>query len=339
MSSITFFGSGSSDSTPARVDRERQRDEDADRLPLEASLRQRQTRKAATSTAATAAIISRADMTAEGTSARLGDERARASMPRPPRPRARSANRPKQVGPEPLTAAASAPAPRRASSLSCQVRAQRERGPLEVVLERGGQLGRPARGGELAQRLRVELLAPAPRAGRARRRRPPSRGPRRRGRAPPRTGGSPTGSTRSPAPCTSGVARLELAGHVGAEVGGQPEELLPRERLAAEAVGDAKRRRGVGAAAAEAGRDRDALVDRERQRREPAPGSRERKSASARAARLWPGTPAQSTLSSPPSSGSAVSSSARSIEANSEQSGCRPSSRGGPTCSTRLSLA
>src|SRR5919112_733610 len=41
------------------------------------SLRQRQTRNASTSTAATAAMISLADMTAEGTSARLGHERAR----------------------------------------------------------------------------------------------------------------------------------------------------------------------------------------------------------------------------------------------------------------------
>ena len=58
-----------------------------------------------------------------------------------------------------------------------------------------------------------------------------------------------------------------------------------------------------------------------------------------RAARLSPDTPSQSTVSSPDSFGSAITSSARSIEAISEQTGCMPSSRGRPTCRTRLSLA
>jgi len=51
------------------------------------------------------------------------------------------------------------------------------------------------------------------------------------------------------------------------------------------------------------------------------PPARERNSASARAARLSPGTPLQSMLSPPDSFGAAEISSARSIEATSEQIG------------------
>src|SRR5919109_5551074 len=121
------------------------------------SLRQRQTRYAATSTAATAAMTSRADMTAESTSAELGHERA-GQLARG------------RVGARPVGEEAEAGGPgaadcgaegacchQRVEALS-QLVAERERGRLEVVVERGRQHGE-RRGREAAERFRVELVA------------------------------------------------------------------------------------------------------------------------------------------------------------------------------------
>jgi hypothetical protein len=57
----------------------------------------------------------------------------------------------------------------------------------------------------------------------------------------------------------------------------------------------------------------------------------------ARSARFGPSTPGQWTLSA--SDASTSTASARSIAANSEQSGWSPSSRGGATWSSRLTFA
>ena len=79
---------------------------------------------------------------------------------------------------------------------------QRERGRLEVVLEPGGQLGRT--GCRRARAAAPDRAARGRRrSGRARRRRRPSRAPSGSGTSTAVSGGSSTGSTRSPTPCTS----------------------------------------------------------------------------------------------------------------------------------------
>src|SRR5688500_12096255 len=105
------------------------------------SLRQRQTTKAATSTAAAAEIISRADMEPQGMSAQPGDERA--------------GDRPGGVlGGAPVREESEAGGPGAAHGDAertggaerfealLEVGSKGERGRLEVVLERGGELDR-----------------------------------------------------------------------------------------------------------------------------------------------------------------------------------------------------
>jgi hypothetical protein len=95
------------------------------------------------------------------------------------------------------------------------------------------------------------------------------------------------------------VSGVELARDVGAEAGREQQELLGAERPPGELV------------------------------RGSALPARERNSARARTARLSsPVTPGQWTLSRPDALGSALTSSASSIDAISEQIGWRPSSRG-----------
>ena len=89
------------------------------------------------------------------------------AMPRPLLGRGSVGNTPKLVGPEPLTRAASAPASRSCGERPGELGAERERGPLEVVLERRrrARSGRPRRA---RAAVGVEPLAARRRAGRAR---------------------------------------------------------------------------------------------------------------------------------------------------------------------------
>ena len=307
------------------------------RLRSRLSLRQRQTTYAATSTATTAAIISPADIgrrvrqRSRLTSAPSIDAAAASAA-------ARSANSPKQVGPEPLTAAPSAPSAAEAPERRRQLWPQRERRRLEVVLEPGSELGgrrRRERRGAARDRARRERR----RAGRARRRRRPSRAPRRPARAPRRAAGARSARRCSPTPCTSAwrgsswlgtsEPRSAASSRSSSPSSGPPaSSLATRSTAAASALpppspaATGMRLSIVSCAAAGAGHPRAAEV-RQRPGREVV--ARRRRG--------------RSTVSRPESRGVAVTSSARSIDANSEQIGCRPSSRGLPTCRTRLSLA
>ena len=70
------------------------------------------------------------------------------------------------------------------------------------------------------------------------------------------------------------VPGLELGGDVGAELGGDPKEVLRREGISGELVRDAESGGGVGAPAAETRGHRDALLDRDRERRQLPAGTR-----------------------------------------------------------------
>ena len=72
---------------------------------------------------------------------------------------------------------------------------------------------------------------------------------------------------------TKRVPGIELAGDVGAEVGGDPDQLLVGQRPARELVGDPQRGGRVGASAAEAGGHGHALRDRDGERRQVPPGT------------------------------------------------------------------
>ena len=248
-----------------------------------------------------------------------------------------SSKSPKQVGPEPLTAAPSAPGGAEAVEPGRQLGAQRQGRLLEVVLESGGQLGRPGRG-EPAERLGVEAVAcgshpvelrvdrggreplrirdqhgderrGAPAAPLARRRPARARGAGRSGSARRSRGRRRAGSApRAPSGAPASSLAIRSAAAASA---------LPPPRPAATGM-------RLSIRSASGGRS---------------PPARERNSASARAARLSPGTPGLRRCHRRTRAAVAVSSSARSIEAISEQIGCNPSSRGRPTCRTRLSFA
>ena len=114
--------------------------------------------------------------------------------------------------------------------------------------------------------------------------------------------------------------RPQLRGHVGAEAGGDPVQVVDLAR------GEPQDRGGVAAAAPQPGRDRHPLLDLDPQRTFAPAASRS--AASALAARFSPSTPGQMT-----SSRSASETSIRSASAsgsNSEQSSCRPSPRRAP---------
>ena len=214
--------------------------------------------------------------------------------------------------------------------------AQRERRGLEVVLERPGAASARRR-------------ARAARSGSSRSRPPPSRSSSRvdgRRREPSRLRHEHGRERRQ-------LDRLdELAHALHQRVArARPGSARPIRGRAASSrsaaassgspampVGGAQHGGGVGAAAAEPGGHRDALLDRARAAA-AAPGTRSRKAASGRRRRGSGRRRRGSRRCRSPRRGSSSSSSRRSIDANSEQSGCRPSARGRPTCSTRLSFA
>jgi hypothetical protein len=119
------------------------------------------------------------------------------------------------------------------------------------------------------------------------------------------------------------MSGLDLTGDVGAESGGQRAQ--PAMRLAMRSTAAASALPPPSPAAT------GIRLSMRTARAGRAGAASRRKAAMATEARLRPGTPGQSTVSSPPSIASACTSSARSIDANSEQSGCSPSARGRPT--------
>ena len=288
--------------------------------------------------AATAAAIWVADIRADCTEAacRLGSVRRAARSPARPdsagvaaaRSAApRSANSPKQVGPDPLTAAPSAPAARIRSSVPASSgRSASAAGwrsfseplrqpPAPAAARRPQWLGvEPLPSTVLAVELGVDRAgrqplcarAPAPRRAAAAER--PGRSPRRPG--PVRARAPPGWARRSPGP------RPARAGP-------------PRRAVSREAVGAAAARR----------RHRRYLRPARRPpvcacgwspapRADPAGSTRRRSARRAARVRFGPSTPGQSTRSGPWAvAGWSVTSSARSSEANSEQSECSPSAR------------
>src|SRR5215208_6725994 len=258
MSSITFFGSGSADRTPLAYTASATVIATPSALRSRLSLRQRQMTNPATSTAATAAMTSRADMESEGTSAQLGQERAvnrgcrvlgSASVVEEPEargPRAAYGGAERAGRPEPVEPCG-------------QIRAQRQGRVLEVVLEPRNQFGGWPRG-ERAQRLGVKAVPAAAKPVELR----VDGGGREAGRVRDQHGRQwreREWLDSLPDALHDGVAWVELTGHIRAEVGGEAEELLPAERRAGELVCHPQGRRGVRTPAAQPGRHRDALVD------------------------------------------------------------------------------
>src|SRR5918998_814911 len=111
-------------------------------IPLRSklSLRQRQTRNATTSTAATAAMISRADIRPQRTSAGPGHERAR-DRGRGPLRRFGLLEDAEAAGPGAADGGAEGAACDELLEPAGQVGAEREGGLLEVVVEGGREVG------------------------------------------------------------------------------------------------------------------------------------------------------------------------------------------------------
>src|SRR5215207_934717 len=229
------------------------------------SLRQRQTTNPATSTAATAAIISRADMEPQGMSAQLARERSRDRgggllCGAPVREEAEAG------GPRAAHGGAEGAGGAERFELLLEIGSQRERGLLEVVLERGGELGwvRPR---EPAQRARVELGAPATETVQLGINRSGGEavGVRDQEHCHPREDKRLHALADAMDEC---VARVDLAGHIRAQVGREAQQLLAAERPPGELVGDAQSRGRVRTSTAEAGGHGDALVDPQFERRQ-----------------------------------------------------------------------
>ena len=295
---------------------------------------------AAISTATTAAII--AGATSAGASRqRAASTSAPGSCRRPPaRPRRDRRTAPKHGGTGAADRGAErAGVPQRVERVR-ELGAQRERGRLEVVARAGCRRARPAAAAQPLEGARVERRAPPPSRSSLARRRRRSTGRPRAGRARAASAGRSTGSTTLAGARDERVARVDLARHVGAEVGGESRAArrrrAGRRRARWRPAGPRRRRRC-------------------RRRARPRPGCASSiviasGGSSGRARGAERGQRARRRGSSPATPGAvdrvlAATPSARTTrrrgrcEANSEHERVHAVARGRPTCRTRLSFA
>ena len=252
----------------------------------------------------------------------------------------RSAKSPKQVGPDPLTSAASGAGPRRSVEHLGQLGPQRQRGGLEVVLERAGRAaGGASRRAHAAVADRAARASPA--SDRAPRRRVPWTGPRaaapeRRRRA----AAARPASTSSPTPWTSAWRGSTWLGTSEPRPAAISRSGVGVERAPGDSVGGAEHRGGVGAAAAEAGGYGDPLVDPHVQTAGARARCAERRRPPRRRGWLRPPRDNRPSRTSPL---------ARRLDLHARRpdpamrrrsrAGAGRLARGRPTCRTRLSLA